>query len=476
MPPPPPNGLHRVPGARSSKKFTSTAPAEALCGSGSQESSLPVVGKEALNSIPSSAPISQPSEHGSAPAASLADNNANLEVGRVEESPIIYRGRTATVDNADHTHGAVDINFQCADSPQLDNAEPQHRNREAEGLDACVDKKNESTDDKVVSVFDSDRKPKRGILKRKGKFSGDDGGCFMMGEDLGYYKLSKEEGGNGTSIPTQPLPSLSSVVQLTMFHSGSHDLTPDSVSAKPASTDSGVSSSAVAASSSTPSPCPIHHSCVPITSSTVPSDPASAGGSGTDGAHHSTSRPSQLKSLGDPPPSDPSDGSCNPPQTSASYSSAIPTPDIPPLDAVCTCTVDTDPTKVVRRRKGILKNSANRNSLLDDTRKRLSVSSLSSNSSMDFLDLSYDSCDGDVCLTRCRSSSTGVGSSFSLPMEAGDRNSFCLDGEFTALSLEGMAGGLYPAPPSPFEDSVMDYSEARQVVQQAFALISNNQN
>jgi hypothetical protein len=159
---------------------------------------------------------------------------------------------------------------------------------------------------------------------------------------------------------------------------------------------------------------------------------------------------------------------------------------VTPSDVVlqCTCTVDLDLTKVVRRRKGILKNggsggggsSSQRSSLIDDARKQLSMGSLSSNSSADILDLSYDSGEGEPGQARvCKSSSSsssnrnsavlevgggGVGDHrSSVSSEAGDRNSFFLDGEFTAVALDGqllcleddslLLGPAYPPPPPP---------------------------
>lgn len=136
-----------------------------------------------------------------------------------------------------------------------------------------------------------------------------------------------------------------------------------------------------------------------------------------------------------------------------------------------------DLTKVVRRRKGILKNtgsSGNRNSLIDDARKRLSIGSLSSNSSADILDLSYDSGDGEQFAARCLSTFAGTGPSDGVSMEPGDRNSFSLEGEFTALSLDGLSGGLYPATQTPLDERLFQYAEAKQVLQQAVSLLNTN--
>ncbi|XP_076447696.1 uncharacterized protein LOC143284666 [Babylonia areolata] len=478
----PPAGLHRVPGARSSKKVarTTTGDGQVLNSAGCQPSSAGCEGADTLL-MSSSQGIGPGIGWTSGPTAPSADSNANLQPVKVDSSPVIFHGMTARVDNADHACAVVDNRSPCTDSLRvhdtdslrLHDAEPELRDRE-QALNPGPDSKSGSLDsDRVASVFDSDRKPKRGILKRKGKFSGGDSGCCIMGEDVSH-RPGEDDGVSSTflpSVPSHPLPSMPSVTRPSPYSTAFRDLASDSVSAK--TSLSAPHNSGGLSAASTASPCPIHYGCVPITSSSTPSLTASGGGPGIsvdDGRC-----PPASMSFG-PNSQTPGEGSCHLPPAPASHCSRVCVPDTPPPGAVCTCPVDLDLTKVVPRRKGILKNSANRNSLLDDTRKRLSVSSLSSNSSADILDLSYDSADGDLYLVRCRSSSIGAGSGRPLSMEAGDRNSFCLDGEFTALSLEGMAGELFPVATPPFEDSIMNCTEARQVVQQAFALISNNQN
>lgn len=336
--------------------------------------------------------------------------------------------------------------------------------------------------DKPVNVFDSDRKPKRGILKRKGKFSGGDSGCCIMADDASP-KLEEEECPVSRSLPSDPSSSSSSSYAFpsSAQSSFSKDLASESASANSHSrmtsqVERGVSPPVPP--SSTPQPCPIHHCQTPIT-------PAYTTGNTLASQSHDFVRvpPEDRAARSSCPNSshpDPNTHVCVPGSDPASVGrslSSSPSLGAPAPIAACTCTVDMDLTKVVRRRKGILKNtgsSGNRNSLIDDARKRLSIGSLSSNSSADILDLSYDSGDGEQFAARCLSTFAGTGPRDGVSLEPGDRNSFSLEGEFTALSLDGLSGGLYPATQTPLDERLFQYAEAKQVLQQAVSLLNTN--
>lgn len=167
----------------------------------------------------------------------------------------------------------------------------------SEGVFNGSDVSNSSEESK--RVFDSEKKPKRGILKRKGKFSGGDSGCFLAG-----------------SNSTKSLDSDTNSLELDNGHSYSLD-----------DIDHVLKSQNECQSQTT----------------------------------NDDRRNSAPESMSSDRPS-----SCNTSSTSQS------------------------------RRKGILKRRKHRDRQTDDARKRLSIGSLSSNSSADLLNFSYDSCEEQV--------------------------------------------------------------------------------
>ncbi|KAL4226645.1 NUAK SNF1-like kinase 1 [Mactra antiquata] len=104
--------------------------------------------------------------------------------------------------------------------------------------------------------------------------------------------------------------------------------------------------------------------------------------------------------------------------------------------------VDNVPVTVVPRRKGILKNH--------NSDKRLSACSTGSNSSADFLDFSYDSCD-ELLDTNCRKTSSQYGKDYSL--------------ELRDVRVQGQAA---------LQHQSFDYLEARDMCQQAQSLLKDS--
>ena len=553
----PPPGLHRVPGARCGRKSAET--------SFDEDEMLYDIGTSSSTAL---LPPSSPSPL--APALSLGSPGPASAVGRAvsglgeqcrvndandrqqqrhwrqaiadgieeirsrviqslghqegEEEGEEEEGKAGVFSGSGSGSGRADSNAN-SDACDTDDSSAFHgEERPPPGLDS----------DRPANVFDSDRKPKRSILKRKGKFSGGDSGCCCIMADDAGPKLDDDECppaavgvvGGGRSLPSEsspssPPPSSTSSTTYAFPPSSaqlcfSKDLASESAasanknSQSPVTTSSsqverGVSPpvplSSSSSSSSAPhpqgTPCPLHHSQTPITPAyTAPAPPSlHLAHSPNDQrvAKGPSPSPSPVCPPGDPAPAPGSSPPAGPP-------------------AECTCPLDMDPSKVVRRRRGILKNAGgggggggNRNSLLDDARKRLSVGSLSSNSSADILDLSYDSGDGDQFAKTAgvspspssspppsspspsspsspssSSSTVGAGCSDPVSSERGDRNSFSLEGEFTALHLEGMAGSLYAGPhqppPAPFHgDKLFHYGEAQHVLQQAVSLLNTGE-
>lgn len=478
----PPPGLHHVPGARTGKKSAET--------SFDEDEMLYDIGMSTSSS--------------STPAASVSPATVSVCVGE-------QQSRAANDKNNLHWRQAIANGIEEIRSRVMQSlADDDVSHRREEDDDEEEAKMGDSTsgradsnansdlcdtddssafsgekmpvldNDKPVNVFDSDRKPKRGILKRKGKFSGGDSGCCIMADDASP-KLEEEECAVSKSIPSDPSSSSSYAFPSSAQSSFSKDLASEPASANSQSlmtsqVEGGMSPPVPPSSITQGQPCPIHHCQTPIT-------PAYTTASGQAAQSHDFAHvPSEecaTKRSPDSSHPDPAHvcATGGNPASAGSSSSSAPGVDGPAPNVVCTCTVDMDLTKVVRRRKGILKNtgsSGNRSSLIDDARKRLSIGSLSSNSSADILDLSYDSGDGEQFTARCLSTSAATGHRDDVSMEPGDRNSFSLEGEFTAFNLDGISGGLYPGSQPPFDEKLFQYADAKQVLQQAVSLLNTS--
>lgn len=335
-----------------------------------------------------------------------------------------------------------------------DSCSDSDRNEDADKTSVFTTEQTINSDGERQNVFDSDRKPRRGILKRKGKFSGGDSGCCIMADDASSPKLEEEESPSSKLTPSDlcssPVPpaltfpkdlaaSASVALQNQPMASWFAPLQDECSAPPPVGTSVPVNQ------------CPVHRyptsNTLPASSHSLPNTLPYAPTSGQPQAHSPSTQPSEGQISPNP------DSPLN-----HSHNQTLPLPGAL-TNAACTCTYDLDLTKVVRRRKGILKNpgagggsNSARNSLIEDARKRLSLGSLSSNSSADILDLSYDSGDGEQMITTLpQYPAMSARSMGGLVLEAGDRNSFSLDGEFTALSLEGIAAS---APRLPLEYNV----------------------
>ncbi|XP_046340332.2 NUAK family SNF1-like kinase 1 [Haliotis rufescens] len=252
--------------------------------------------------------------------------------------------------------------------------------------------------DESKKVFDSERKPRRGILKRRGKFSGGDSGCDMR-DDLAR-KMEDEESPKRAS--------------------DCEDLSYE---------DCDINIDLSKTSSSTPNlgSCDVMEECVVHTLPSHKETDVVQSGNVTSSISICISSDRENFS--------------NNPQT------------------VCTCST----TKVVRRRKGILKKGG---STMEDPRNRLSVGSLSSNSSADILDLSFDSADGEQFIGKYDRQSLKRESQNISPLATeGPRfEAFPLSDDFSALNLEG---GSQPQTKALYDDRMFDIEEARQVYRQA---------
>lgn len=423
----PPPGLRQRPGSRSSKKSVETSFDE----------------DEVLYDIGRGAPQPAPSSPTPAESASTSTSGDLAEDDASRTSAGGQPWQRAIASGIEEIKARV-IQSLAADEALRRNVEVEGRNGRGGVGEAVapVQVSAESFDHEKTRVFHSDKKPRRGILKRGGKFSGGDSGCCINETSP---KTAEEVLLSRRSLPADPSALLAS------SHLYAKDLTflPPSV---PVPGDSQLASSTTAglALPQADSPncppgvgaawhtCPVHrlHSRYAVTS--VPQPPSPTPNTGKQGL-------SGLEPLS---------------------------------SAQCTCSFDPDPSKVVRRRKGILKTTAatgtggaNRGSLMEDARKRLSIGSLSSNSSADILDLSYDSGEGEQFLQqqyhyhhqRPRSRNSLVLEAAASDLQAGDRCSFSLEGEFTALSLDGLASGRHLADC----DRLFDSHEAHQVCQQA---------
>ncbi|KAL8595259.1 hypothetical protein ACOMHN_043411 [Nucella lapillus] len=259
-------------------------------------------------------------------------------------------------------------------------------------LASSLDKRHSLDSDKALNVFDSDKKPKRGILKRKGKFSGDDGaGCCMMMMTMDDCGVQSEGGRsaprrNNTDRPCH-LPLAECPLCQPEKPAQPSPESPVTVSAPPPP----------AIVSAPKPPCPVHH--YHSNSSSTATSP--------DSVDKLTPEPASDHLPNAQPLSADLNLTNFPTETEgARAQSLLPSGGTfqgPSSAELCACTPDL--TKVVRRRKGILKNGggSNRNSLIEDARKRLSMGSQSSNSSADILDLSYDSADGEQMVCKSRS-------------------------------------------------------------------------
>nr|KAG5699499.1 hypothetical protein BaRGS_020058 [Batillaria attramentaria] len=535
----PPPGLHHRPGSRVGRKSAET--------SFDEDELLYDIGTSVSTSAPAPAvrasPVSgQPSCSKPAAGAEEKTTTANLHwrqaiansIVEIETRVIqslgadelqvlqsrgpegeVEEGKTSFVFSFDNKTDS------CSDSDKADACD----NSDKSSVFTSDQTGTSDAEKQAVLMFDSDRKPRRGILKRKGKFSGGDSGCCIMADDASP-KLEEEE----PLSPKPAPPPASDCYNSSSSSSGSATLTfskdlsanaasnsanantSQSITSWSSSSSQGERSTSPNSTTSVPvNQCPVHRY---PTSNTLPcASQAQSHVSNTPPPSTTTlpCLPSALRQPQSPEaPTEGPEGKISQPATvenlNQNHTQNNPA-SLPPLpyssgaltNAVCTCTLDMDVSKVVRRRKGILKNGGGgggsaRNSLIEDARKRLSMGSLSSNSSADILDLSYDSGDGEQMMMNMMSPSLPQYPAMSprnrgslALMEAGDRSSFSLDGEFTALSLEGIAASD-PRQPLRYnvgldsgegqcsldysDNGLFDYAEARAVCQQALSLIN----
>ncbi|KAK0064239.1 NUAK family SNF1-like kinase 2, partial [Biomphalaria pfeifferi] len=238
----------------------------------------------------------------------------------------------------------------------------------------------------VSSVFDSERKPARGILKRKGKFSGGDSGCIMQ-EEL----VAKSE---ESSIPKsghlpRRLPSFREEAHgiFSSKHKASHLLhagNSELVGNLPQPTQS-ISS--------------------PLIHRRQDQDHLSPSSSSLSSVHPPTMCSASLHDFNDHCLTPVHNNSGSYAHSSQITSVVTTSRDILNLPVHCLADKTSSPTdespdsgvcksvsKVVRRPKSILKNGRTQS---EEAKNRLSISSVGSNSSADILDLSYDSADSD---------------------------------------------------------------------------------
>uniref|UniRef100_A0A0B6ZQP0 non-specific serine/threonine protein kinase n=1 Tax=Arion vulgaris TaxID=1028688 RepID=A0A0B6ZQP0_9EUPU len=244
---------------------------------------------------------------------------------------------------------------------------------------------NTEPDKMSSSVFDSERKPKRGILKRKGKFSGNENGCIMS-EDRTVMAEDKAIPKSG-HLPRR-LPSFREEAHGIFVSKNRATQLLDQSSDSPyhESFSGAISHSAWCSPSSRLLPEQLHneqhkhHVKTPENITSV-QEPISQ-------CHyevaHIINEDITISVNNENIPSE---------QTSMSAKQECHQEDIIKLsseDSACHDIPYKEPAKVIYRPKSILKKSS-----FDDGKNRLSISSIGSNSSADILDLSYDSADSD---------------------------------------------------------------------------------
>ncbi|CAL1542745.1 unnamed protein product [Lymnaea stagnalis] len=258
-----------------------------------------------------------------------------------------------------------------------------------------------------TSVFDSEKKPPRGILKRKGKFSGGDSGCIMHEE----MSAKSEE---------NPIPKSGHLPRrLPSFRDEAHGIFASKNRA------SQLLDNAPPKLLHDNAPPKILHDnangCLPQPTRCFSSPrshrrqqqyydsdshPPAQGTLSQNNNHnhnnHCLAEP--LKEVNNASSPDSGNGDLSTPDDSKESPISDGQAINIPTQVVCledhpgslqgeSCESSSIKDKVVRRPKSILKNS--KGSQMEDARNRLSVSSIGSNSSADILDLSYDSGDSD---------------------------------------------------------------------------------
>lgn len=236
------------------------------------------------------------------------------------------------------------------------------------------------------SVFDSERMPKRGILKRKGKFSGSDSGC-VMGDEMTVRPEDSAIPKSG-HLPRR-LPSFrdeangifaskhraSQFLDSTAYsiHNGNPSTAITHCSWSYFSTQSHRQDSQDQKSSIQTKTPQNHPGPAPVQTGDTHFHVEATSVDKTD------SVPSLCKE------SIPLEQETSPKPECIEGNVKLTSGDLPYDN-----TLSKEISKVVHRPKSILKKTSG-----DEARNRLSISSIGSNSSADILDLSYDSMDGD---------------------------------------------------------------------------------
>ncbi|KAH9494679.1 hypothetical protein Btru_020190 [Bulinus truncatus] len=285
------------------------------------------------------------------------------------------------------------------------------------------------------TVFDSERKPPRGILKRRGKFSGGDSGCIMH-ED-GSSKSDDASIPKSGHLPRR-LPSFreeahgifSSKHKASQLLDNGKSETVNSLPQPTLSVSSPVihrrpeeqhSLSKPPSSSSLSSFTDIHQPVTYIASLPKSTNHGLTAVDNTPRTFSSLSLPTGM------------DLSIHPgqPVTADKPSPSSDSPD----GSGCK-----NNSKVVRRPKSILKNNKGQ---AEDARNRLSISSVGSNSSADILDLSYDSGDSDHYVNQISPTKSTDGDICSPTQEIFD--TVHLDRDLSHLTVKSFSSPqLYP--------------------------------
>ncbi|BFZ08360.1 hypothetical protein BsWGS_11399 [Bradybaena similaris] len=221
------------------------------------------------------------------------------------------------------------------------------------------------------SVFDSERKPKRGILKRKGKFSGNDSGCVMPEE---MAMRSEENALPRCGHLPHRLPSFRGEAHgiFASKRQSSQLLDHVSTNLHIESCSSAIVHSSASSQVFMQQPHHHQHSHLKQTSEDIQDSLCLP----TPDVHCHSDSVQELTTTNFT-----NENASLEQETSAQTSSE---------DSISANNFSKDPVKVIYRPKSILKKSS-----MDDGKNRLSVSSIGSNSSADILDLSYDSGDSD---------------------------------------------------------------------------------
>lgn len=283
------------------------------------------------------------------------------------------------------------------------------------------------------SVFDSERKPKRGILKRKGKFSGNDSGCVTPEE---MAMRSEENALPRCGHLPHRLPSFRGEAHgiFASKHQSSQLLDHVSTSLHIESCSSAIVHSSASYQVLTQQPHQHQHSHIKQTSEDRLDSlylPA------PDVHCHSDS----LQELSTNTTTDFTNETASLEQETSAQTSSE--------DSTSANSFSKDPVKVIYRPKSILKKSS-----MDDGKNRLSISSIGSNSSADILDLSYDSGDSDhyVNCGTDHSPSTEENNAVDIgavenghlidQLRTADQRSYSLDEGMLVLQINGQSSGL----------------------------------